>query len=337
MIIGNHDTATAPLLIAEIGNNHEGDRALAMDLVDAALEAGADAVKIQLIDPPRLVSVTQKERIAQLGRYRLPLDDYLEMGRRTRAKGRLFMASAFDVDSLAAILPELDAVKIASGDLNFPPLLEKAAASGVPVILSSGMATLDEIRASVALLVGALPAGRSAQDTLAVLHCVSLYPTPIEQANLAAITTLKAAFDLTIGYSDHTLGPEAAVVAVALGARIVEKHFTLDKGRTTFRDHALSADPADLRRLAEVLRQFDAMLGSGARSDAMADAETRLAVRRSLVAARDLPEGAIVGASDIDCVRPGTGMPPTAAASVVGRRLRRSLCMHDQFQEADLA
>lgn len=337
MIIGNHDTAAAPLLIAEIGNNHEGDRALAMELVDAALEAGADAVKIQLIDPPRLVNVAQKERIAQLGRYRLPLDDYLEMGRRTRARGRLFMASAFDVDSLAAVLPHLDAVKIASGDLNFPPLLEKAAASGVPVILSSGMATLDEIRASVALLTGALPAGRSARDALAVLHCVSLYPTPLEQANLAAITTLKAAFDLTIGYSDHTLGSEAAIAAVALGARIVEKHFTLDKNRTTFRDHALSADPADLRRLAEVLCHFDAMLGSGVRSDAMADAETRLAARRSLVAARDLPEGAIVGAGDIDCVRPGTGLPPTAAGRVVGRRLRRSLRMHDQFQESDLA
>ncbi len=336
MKIAGFDTAVRPLLIAEIGNNHEGDPRFAIEMTEAAMEAGADAIKVQIINPTRLVSSYQKERIAQLERYRLPLEVFAEMGRRVRAQGRLFMASAFDTDSLAAILPHLDAVKIASGDLNFPFLLAHAASCGKPVILSTGMSTLDEIREAVSILSAAFPAGHRTVESLAVLHCVSLYPTPLEQANLGAIATLRTALGLTVGYSDHTLGIEAAVAAVALGARIIEKHFTLDKSRDSFRDHALSADTADMKRLAEAMHCFAAMLGSGRRSCDMPDAETRNAARRSLVAARDLPVGAVVTAADIDCVRPGTGMPPTAAGGVIGRRLRRPMTMHEQFREVDL-
>lgn len=335
MKIAEYDTDARPLLIAEIGNNHEGDAVLALEMAEAAIEAGAGAVKIQIIDPVRLVNRSQKDRIAQLERYRLPLDVFIDMGRRVRARGGLFMASAFDLMSLDAIMPHLDAVKIASGDLNFFPLLDRAAAGGKPVILSTGMATLDEIREALARLSRALPEGRAPLDSLAVLHCVSLYPTPAEKANLLAISTLRSAFDVTVGYSDHTLGIEAAIAAVALGARIVEKHFTLDKTRTTFRDHALSADPRDMKELAEALGPIDAMLGRGDRGNDMPDLETRMAARRSIVAARDLPAGAVVDIGDMDFVRPGDGLAPAVAESLVGRRLKRALAVHEQLRESD--
>lgn len=335
MKIASFNTDDRPLLIAEIGNNHEGDPYLAREMADAAVEAGADVVKVQIIDPIRLVNRSQTDRIAQLQRYKLPLDLFVEIGERVRARGRLFMASAFDVDSLNAIAPHLDAVKIASGDLNFSKLLKHAALSGKPVILSTGMSSLDEIREAVSVLEKALPSDRTTLDSVAVLHCVSLYPTPLRLANLRAIYTLQSELGLTVGYSDHTLGTEAAVAAVSLGAKIIEKHFTLDKTRNTFRDHALSADPHDMRKLAEVIKEFSAMLGEGTRGLNMPDIETRTAARRSLVAARDLSAGVILTESDIDCLRPGTGMSPTFETSIIGRRLLRPVSLHDHFRETD--
>ncbi len=335
MKIAEFDTNVRPLLIAEIGNNHEGDGVLALEMAEAAMEAGAGAVKIQIINPVHLVNRSQTDRIAQLERYRLPLDVFIEIGCRVRAKGGLFMASAFDLASLEAIMPHLDAVKIASGDLNFFPLLDRAAAGGKPVILSTGMATLNEIREAVTRLSRVLPAGRTARDLLAILHCVSLYPTPPDKANLAAIRTLREEFDITIGYSDHTLGIEAAVASLALGGRIIEKHFTLDKTRTTFRDHALSADPRDMKVLAESLGRLDAMLGFGDRGEDMPDLETRMAARRSIVAAKDLLAGAVLGAGDMDFVRPGDGLPPADIERLIGRRLRHTLAAHEQLRESD--
>lgn len=337
MIFGELDTERQPLLIAEIGNNHEGDAVLAQEMADAALDAGAHAVKFQIINPLRLVNRSQTQRIAQLSRYQLPLQVFVDIAGKVKSRGGLFMASAFDLDSLAAIAPHLDAVKIASGDLNFTPFLAQAAATGKPVILSTGMSSLDEISNAVATITDSLPAAQRPKDSLAILHCVSLYPTPLEQANLSAIETLRKTFNLTIGYSDHTLGIEAAVMAVTLGARIIEKHFTLDKNRSTFRDHALSADPHDMSRLAEILRAFDTMVGSGARTLEMADAETRMAARRSIAAARDLPAGTELTIGDLDFLRPSGGLPPTVLDKVLGHRLLVDLQMHDAILESHLS
>jgi N-acetylneuraminate synthase/N,N'-diacetyllegionaminate synthase len=335
MIIGNFDTANQPLLIAEIGNNHEGDAALAHDLADAALDAGAHVVKFQIINPVRLVNRSDYARIAQLSGYRLPLETFADIAEKVRARGGLFMASAFDTQSLMSVATLLDAVKIASGDLDFVPLLACAAATGKPVVLSTGMSSLDEVRGAVATLAAHFPAPGRLEESLGILHCVSLYPTRLEHANLSAINTLRDAFNVTIGYSDHTLGIEAAIVAVALGARVIEKHFTLDKNRTSFRDHALSADPREFKRLAEIMRVCDAMVGSGERSMEMADAATRSAARRSIVCARDLPAGTVVTVADLDFVRPANGLPPTALDRVVGRSLRSSCQSHHVLKESD--
>ena len=328
MKIGDCDLSRERMLIAEIGNNHEGDSKLALEMAQAAVEAGADAVKVQLIDPERMVNISQTQRIHQLARFKLPIRTYEEMAQIVRSKGVLFMASALDVDSLQSVSPLLDAVKIASGDLDFPPMLIKAASLGKPIILSTGMGSLDEIRTAVDVIASSLESGLPA-DRLALLHCVSLYPVPLAEANLKAIQTLRETFRLTVGYSDHTLGIESAIAALGLGARIIEKHFTLDKTRTTFRDHALSADPVELGRLANVMHEYEAMLGPGGKIISEAERQTAIAARRSIVAARDLPAGTILAEGDLDCIRPRNGLPPSALPALVGKKLRTSLKRHD--------
>ena len=337
MNIGANDTDQRPLLIAEIGNNHEGDPAQALALVDAALEAGVDGVKIQVIDPSRLVNISQVDRIAQLARFRLTDDVIGAMAERTRKTGAWFMASAFDVGSHERVEPYCDAIKIASGDLNFHPLLAAVARIGKPIVLSTGMATLDEIREAVGVIGANLPAGMQLREQLALLHCVSLYPTAPEQANLNAMRLLSDTFDLTIGYSDHTLGIDVALLALGLGAKIIEKHFTLDKSRSSFRDHALSADPTEMRRLAVAVRSFDAVLGDGQKGEQIADRSMAAAVRRSIVAARDLPVGAMLAMADLDFVRPGGGIPPSGLTRVLGKTLRRGVSRHAVLDFRDLA
>ena len=328
MRIAAFDTDVRPLLIAEIGNNHEGDKGHALELVAAALDAGVDAVKVQVIDPPRLVNIAQTERIAQLSRFKLPLEVFAEMSERSHNGGALFMASAFDTGSLARIAPLCDAIKLASGDLTFDPLLMAAAALGKPMVLSTGMSDMEEISHAVALIGRHLPPGKSLAEALAVLHCVSLYPTDLAQAGLATIQTLGKRFDLTVGYSDHTLGIETALVALGMGARVIEKHFTLDKARSAFRDHALSADPGEMRRLAELVRGFRQMMGDGEKGGGFADAAMAPANRRSIVLARDLPAGSRLTQADLDFVRPGSGISPVDAAEVIGRTLQCALVRH---------
>ncbi|TMC47508.1 MAG: hypothetical protein E6J20_19525 [Chloroflexi bacterium] len=325
------------LLIAEIGNNHEGDARAAAALAERALDCGAHIVKFQLIEPERLVSVEQIERVKQLSRFKLPISVYQDIARRVHERGGIFMASAFDVDTLAAILPTLDAVKIASGDLDFDPLLALAARSGKPVVLSTGMATLPEIEHAVAAFRAALPPGARLEDRLALLHCVSLYPTKPEQANLHGIETLRQRFGLVTGYSDHVLGIDVAVMSLGAGARIIEKHFTLDKNASSFRDHALAADPGELARLAVLVRGAKSIIGGGAKDDSIADRTSAHAVRRSVVAARALTEGTLLSAADLDFVRPAQGLPPARASELIGRRLRRALRRHELIRPEDVA
>ena len=336
MIIGGHDLNQKRLLIAELGNNHEGDAKLAMEMVAAAAEAGADAVKVQVIDPERLVNRAQTERIAQLSRFRLPLLVFAEMAELARTKGMLFIASAFDLQSLEAIAGMVAAIKIASGDLDFTQLLVKAAGLKKSILLSTGMSTLDEVRIAVDTITSHLLTGEILAERLALLHCVSLYPAPLVEVNLRAIPLLRETFGLTVGYSDHTLGIEAAVLSLAFGAHVIEKHFTLDKTRTSFRDHALAADPDDLRRLAAVVHQFDEMQGSGEKHPSAAEVEMSVAARRSIVAACDLKAGTCLTAEDLDYVRPRNGLPPSALASLLGRTLRVELQRHDPVLERHL-
>lgn len=334
MHIGRFNLDDQVLVVAEIGNNHEGNPSLALEMVAAAAAAGADAVKVQVINPEKLVNRSQAERIAQLSAFRLPLSAFADMASLAQTKGVLFLASAFDIQSLESIADLVSAIKIASGDLDFVPLLLKAASLNKPLLLSTGMSTLSEVGSAVKIIESQIT-GDTLSEKLALLHCVSLYPTPLGAANLRAIQTLRHTFGLTVGYSDHTQGVEAPILAMAMGARIIEKHFTLDKNRT-FRDHAISSDPEELRCLANVAHNLDLILGSGEKVPSPAEQEAALAARRSIVASRDLPEGTRLTVDDLDYVRPRHGLAPAAAQSLLGRKLVVSLKAHDLILESHL-
>jgi N,N'-diacetyllegionaminate synthase len=334
--IGKYDLDREILVIAEIGNNHEGDPETALRMVEKAVEVGISAVKIQIIDPERLVNISQQNRIAQLKKFRLPWSIIEEMAVLAHKNGMLFIASAFDIESLGRMSPVVDVIKIASGDLDFFPLLKKAAGIGKPLMLSTGMSSLDEIKHSVDIISAGLPERLKVEDSLVLLHCVSLYPAPFEKANLRAIETLRREFGLTVGYSDHTLGIEASMLSMMLGARVIEKHFTLDKGRTSFHDHSLSADSEDMRKLVEVARGLMDLLGDGKKTVSADEQAVAAMARRSIVAARDLSENAVLTAEDLDYVRPRDGMAPGSVDRVLGRRLRVALKRHDVIREENL-
>ena len=323
MIIGDHALSERVFIIAEIGNNHEGDYGRAVEMVHAAADAGADAVKFQTIVPERLVSATQTERIAQLGRFRFSHDQFTALAGVARGRGLEFLSTPFDVESAAFLDGLVPAFKIASSDNTFRPLLEFVASTGKPVLLSSGLCNAAELRETVQYMESCWN-GAPARERLVVLHCVSAYPTPPEQAGLGAIRGI-AGLGVTPGYSDHTLGIEAAVLSVACGARVVEKHFTLDKNLSAFRDHQLSADPAELRTMVDRIRMAEQMLGVEEIVCTECEAANKVPLRRSIVAAADLAEGTVLGREHLDWTRPGGGLAPGMEHVLVGGRLKQAL------------
>lgn len=335
MKLATADTSQRVLVVAEIGNNHEGDFAAAQELVRRAAQAGADAVKFQTFRTELFVRPGDAARVAQLKRFELEFEQFASLGELARSVGLLFISTPLDTES-AAFLPRIcDALKIASGDNNFVPLIECAAASGKPLIVSGGLATLDELRGCCAMirnvwrkrnsLHGGPAADSDFRERLAVLHCVSSYPAPADQANLSAIATLGRELGVTPGYSDHTLGIDAAALSVVAGARIVEKHFTLDKRRSSFRDHQLSADADDMRELVRRIRQYEALLGDGEKRAQPCEREGLVTLRRSIVARRDLAAGHRIRPGDLRWQRPGDGLPPGREAELIGRTLGRAL------------
>lgn len=324
MKIGGWDLDQSVLVVAEIGNNHEGDLGRAREMVAAAAEAGAGAVKVQVIRPEHLVTPDQTERLALLRSFQLDFAQFEELAGLAHERGLLFLATPFDLGAARFVCGLADAVKIASGDVTFLPLIGEAARGAKPLILSTGMADLEEVRraASVAREVWD---GLGMDPGLAVLHCVVSYPTPEEEANLAAIAALARELDCTAGYSDHTLGIEAAALSVAAGARIIEKHFTLDKGLSDYRDHQLSADPAELAELVERVRRAERLLGDGGIACQACEAGNLGPVRRSICAARDLKAGEVLAWEDLAWLRPAGGMAPGEEPALLGRRLLRDM------------
>ena len=335
MRIGPVDTADRVLVIAEIGNNHEGDVELAEELVRLAAAAGAGAVKFQAIVPDRLVSAADTARVAQLERFRLDSDDFAALAEVAAAEGVGFLCTPFDLDSVLMLDPLVPAFKVASGDNTFTPLLEAVAATGKPIVLSAGLADLAEI-GEARDTIRSVWSSSGVDQELALLHCVVSYPTPPDQANLQAIRTL-AKLGETVGYSDHTIGIDAAVLSVALGARIVEKHFTIAKDHSDFRDHQLSADPADLAAMVRRIREAEILLGTGEKRMQPAEAEAAVKARRSVVAAHDLEAGRVIAWEDLDWVRPGGGVAPGDEGVLIGRALRRPVARGTMLRPEDLA
>jgi N,N'-diacetyllegionaminate synthase len=322
------------LVIAEVGNNHEGDLAVARKLVDASARAGADAVKFQIFRTEHYVSSSDAARFARLKAFELGNDAFRELSELARVHGLLFVATPFDLASADLVAEISDAVKIASGDCDFVPLLERAADHGKPMLVSTGISDLERVGRAVTTIRSRWGV---ADPGLALLHCVSSYPTPEAEANVGAIRTLASAFpDCTIGYSDHTIGSEAAVLAVAAGARVIEKHITLDTAFSDFRDHQLSADPEAFAALVASVRRAELLLGTGEKRIQPSEEGTADSIRRSIVSASDLPAGHRLTVDDLTWTRPAGGLAPGHEAMLVGRPLVRAVRSGEQLNRSDV-
>jgi N,N'-diacetyllegionaminate synthase len=331
-------------VIAEAGVNHNGDEALAMRLIDAAADAGADAVKFQTFRAEAVAADTARkaayqragsdDETGQLDMLRaLELDAacFERLARRCRSRGIAFMSTAFDAESLD-VVSSLDppALKWPSGEIDNIPLMRRAATLGKPVILSTGMAGMGDIdRALREFDEGGCPG-------VAILHCTSNYPAPAEDLNLRAIDSLARAFGRPAGFSDHSEGCAAALAARALGMCVLEKHFTLDR-TLPGPDHRASIEADELARLVADLRRVEAALGDGVKRPRTAERETMAVARRGLRAARRLVAGRKLEADDLTALRPQEGLAPTFVDMVLGRRLARDLDAGEPIHWTDLA
>lgn len=332
MKIGSFDTAEKVLVIAEVGNNHEGSYARAEEMIGRAVEAGADVVKFQSFVPERWVTADQTARIEMLRRFQFSRAQFEQLAETTRKAGALFMSTPFDLDTAAWLAPLVPAIKIASADNDWTALLRQVAATGKPIFLSTGMTSLTDVAASRRVIRNEWQKQGIADPGLVVLHCVVSYPTPAESANLRAIAAL-AGLGETIGYSDHTIGVDAAVAAVAMGARVVEKHFTLDKNQSDFRDHKLSADPEDLAEMIRRIRAVEQLLGSGEKAVLPVEEPIFQAVRRGGYAARDLAIGTALAPEDVVYLRPRAGMTPADIDRRMGQTLTRPVAAGEPLTE----
>ncbi len=323
MKIANFDLNKDILLVAEIGNNHEGSYALAEEMISLAARAGAGAVKFQTIIPEKLISLSQKERIEQLKRFQFTYDEFERLSNVAKKENVLFLSTPFDIESAKFLEPLVPAYKIASGDNNFYPMIEVIAKTGKPIIMSTGLMKFEEIKSSVDFINNVWKENGIKQD-LAVLHCVASYPTPPDQANLLSIKQLQE-LNVTVGYSDHTLGIQAAVLAIALGARIIEKHFTIDKNYSDFHDHQLSADPEEFALLVQKTKEALELLGRKDKSIQEKEKELIKKLRRSIVAKRDLAKDEIISRENIVWTRPGDGIPPGQEHLVVGKKAKQDI------------
>lgn len=335
MIIGNIDTSARVLVVAEIGNNHEGSVDRARDLVKEAAACGVDAVKFQTFRTDHFVSASDAARYRRLKSFELSEAQFEELAGLARSLGLLFISTPLDLGSAAFLVRIVDAFKIASGDNNFYPLIARVAETGKPLIVSTGLADLEQVARTVAF-VRSQWAARGVRGEMAILHCISSYPVPPEQANVSAVKVLAERCGCCVGYSDHTIGIEAAMLSVALGARVIEKHFTLDKHYSDFRDHQLSADPPEMRRLVEKVRLASTLLGTGVKAVQPCEAAGLQATRRSIVAGRDLPVGHRIVPEDLTWIRPGGGLEPGREGELVGRRLKRPVPFGEQIHPADV-
>ncbi len=333
MKIGKLDTADHVFVVAEIGNNHEGDFGRAKDMVQRAVDSGVDAVKFQTFKTEWFTSPTDPARIKRLKGFELTYDQFAELAELTKSLGAMFMSTPFELESARFLRTICDALKIASGDNDYWDLVRACAETELPLIVSSGMSTLEETRK----LVGFLREVRPKSTSFALLHCVSAYPAPPEQANLRAIPLLARELGCEVGYSDHTLGIETCTAAVALGARVIEKHFTLSHTLSDFRDHQLSADPAEMTELVKRIRRVEPLLGEGVKALQPGEVEVARAARRSAAASRDLKQGHVLTKEDLVFLRPGTGIRPGEEGSLLGKKLARDLAFGTLFSADVLA
>ena len=320
------------LIIAEAGVNHNGDLALARQLIDAAAVAGADLVKFQTFTADRLATRTAQKADYQnrtttstesqhemLSRLELTDAMHHELIAHCATRKIGFFSTGFDIESVDLLVRHgQNHFKIPSGEITNLPYLRHIGRLGKSVILSTGMANLGEIEAAI----DALEAAGTPRAMLTVLHCTTEYPTPMAEVNLRAMLSIHAAFGVAVGYSDHTQGIEVAIAAVAMGATVIEKHFTLDRNLPG-PDHKASLEPAELNALVAAIRNIEVALGDGIKRLTTSEARNRPVVRKSLVASRAIKSGALFTAENITAKRPATGISPMRWDEVIGKTALR--------------
>jgi len=318
--VGKH----GPYLIAEIGGNHEGSFEYAQKLTDLACKSGVDAVKYQIYTGDTLVNcVEEPERNAHFKRFELKPDEYMLLARQCRENGVEFTASVWDMNALRWIDSYINFYKIGSGDLTAYPILKRIASIGKPIILSTGLSTLNEVSATVNY-IKSLDKRYENKEFLALLQCTSMYPIPDEDANLQVMNLFRKEFQLTVGYSDHTVGSDAVEIAVAMGAEIIEMHFTDTREGKSFRDHQVSFTCDELKELIEKIKKIRILRGK------MNKAPTKSEIcsghvdsfRRAVYCKRKLGAGDILTEEDLVLLRPAHGIDAREYESVIGRRTK---------------
>lgn len=349
-------------IIAEAGVNHNGSIDMARKLIDVAARSGADAVKFQTFRAERLVSKTaqkaeyqkqttgsEESQFEMIKKLELDVDTHRLLQQHCLECGIEFLSTPFDhesVDLLAGL--GVSRLKVPSGELTNAPLLLKIARAGLPVIVSTGMATLGEVEQALAVIAFGFVRGEGAslaafaeayasaegqqalRERVSLLHCTTEYPAPVADINLRAMDTLHAAFGLPVGYSDHTEGIAIPVAAVARGAQIVEKHFTLDR-TLPGPDHKASLEPAELTAMVRSVREVEQALGSGLKAPAASEQKNISVARRSLVAVQPIAEGEVFTEENLAARRPGSGLSPMLYWQVLGTRARRAYAEDEQL------
>ena len=334
------------LIIAEAGVNHNGDIELAKKLVDVAAEAGADYVKFQTFKAEKLVSKSaaqadyQQTNIGKedgtqyemLKKLELDVDKHHTLITYCNEKGISFLSTAFDLDSID-LLDSLgiNLYKVSSGDITNRPYLEKIATKNKSVVLSTGMSDMSDINNALDIL----EKGGLNMDMITVLHCNTEYPTPMSDVNLSAMNTIGEAFKVKIGYSDHTLGIEIPIAAVARGARVIEKHFTLDRNMEG-PDHRASLEPAELIEMVRSIRNIEKAMGNGIKRPSNSESKNVEIVRKSIHLSKDINEGCVLQENDLIMKRPANGISPMDYVKIIGRKVNKFLPCGAQLKWSDL-
>jgi len=322
------------IIIAEAGVNHNGSLELAKKLVDVAATAGADYVKFQTFKAEKLVGKDVRKagyqqqnmndedgtQFSMLKKLELSESMHYELISYCQSRGIKFLSTAFDIEGIDLLENlQVDLFKIPSGEITNKPYLQYIAKKRKPVILSTGMANIEEIRNALDVLIS----GGVSKGQITVLHCSTEYPTPMENVNLKAMLSIQDEFDIKVGYSDHTLGIEIPVAAVTLGATVIEKHFTLDK-TLPGPDHKASLEPEELKSMVKAIRNVEqALSGSGKKEPSAEEIKNMKVVRKSIVASKNIQKGDVFSAENMDVKRPGTGISPMLWDEVIGYKAKR--------------
>ena len=329
------------LIIAEAGVNHNGDPKIARELVEVAAKAGADYIKFQTFKADRQVTLdAQKapyqEKNSENQETQYEMLKSLELSQEMHhelilhcAKYRIgFLSTAFDIESINLLLGLGQAVlKVPSGEITNKPYLRHLGGLQKPIILSTGMATLDEVGAAIEVLEAE---GLNRED-LTLLHCTTEYPTPMSDVNLAAMLTMQKVFRVSVGYSDHTMGIEIPVAAVALGASVIEKHFTLDR-RMEGPDHKASLEPNELKNMVTAIRNIELAMGDGIKRPALGEIQNQIAARKSIVASKKIMAGEKFNAENMVTKRPGSGISPMRWDDVLGQVAPRDFQVNELIE-----